>query len=144
MELSKPSQALARRLMSDLGWEERLRGECYNQMAGNTQHFLYSLEEAANFLDGDADGLADRRSGSVCTIDPGELIAWTKDTLGDEELATAIAATVAPLAACPDPILRQHEEVALIQPLKALLLDRVAQCRRALEASAPGEDGRER
>jgi hypothetical protein len=143
VELSKPSPALARRLMSDLGWEDRLRGECYNQMAGNTQYFLYSLEEAANFLDGDADSLADRRNGAVCTIDPTELIAWTKKTLGDEELAAAIAATVEPLAACQDPIRRQHEEIALIQPLRELLLARVAQCRQALEGSAAGEDGRE-
>jgi hypothetical protein len=141
VELSKPSPALARRLLADLGWEDRLRGGCYNPMAGATQHFLYSLEDAANFLDGDVETLSDRGSGSVSTIDPAELVAWTSHTLGDAELAAAIAATFEPLAACADPIVRQHEEVALMAPVKALLLARVAQCRQALDGS-PVEDKR--
>lgn len=139
MTLSKPSPALARRLMSELGWEDRLGGESYNLMGGHTPCFLYNLEEAAHFLDGDADRLSDRRSGLVSTIDPAELVDWTKRTLGDEELAAAIAAVVAPLAACQDPVRRQHEELALIRPLKELLLARVAQCRQVLEDSAAGE-----
>jgi hypothetical protein len=131
LELPTPSRELAERLMTECGWDGRLRADSYNAMAGSVPQFVYSLEQAADFLEGGLDELAYRSSGFLGVIAPAELLAWVRDALGDEELAQAIGGLINSLDRCSD-VERQREEVALIQPLKTLLLARVAQCKQVL------------
>lgn len=120
VELPLPSAQQARRLLDDVGFDDRLEGI---RMTA-TQHVvvpLFSLKKVAEFLS--ISDYAPRIGGHIHHIDLNRLQAWVENTLGDAALAREIA--------------RQCEagqcyagSLALVKPL---LQARVAQCAAVLE-----------
>lgn len=124
-ELSVPSRELAARLLSELGYDEKITAWEVEPASGWLQCYIYSLKELANFLDAE-------RGGFMHFIDPDDLRAWVRKTLGDEELAHAIAELSRECEACQNSVERYRKEIAVIRPIKELLLARLKQCEEVL------------
>ena len=124
-ELPLPSRELAAKLLSELSYEEKLVAWEVESSSGWMQCFLYSLKAAADFLSVDTGGF-------MRFIDPEEMHTWVKETLRDSDLAQAMAKLLAEWEACQDSVVRYQKEVALIQPMKELLTERLVQCKEVL------------
>jgi hypothetical protein len=79
IKLSDPSKDLARRIVGELGFDDRLVGYTMKTHKGFMQVPLYSFEEVVGFL-----------NTPIPWIELSELEAWVRETIGDEELAARI------------------------------------------------------
>lgn len=80
--LTKPDEELAAQITREVSWEERLEGSIYASGPGDLVQRLYSLEEVYNLL----------ATVDNFRINFDHLADWVEQTLGDEELGTAVAA----------------------------------------------------
>lgn len=90
IQLSEPSKELAKRLLTLVGFKERLIGFKMTPMQGNMEESIYSFKDAIDLLWFDVGDLSVRTSGSIGYIDPGKLEKWVGEVFGDKELAEAI------------------------------------------------------
>jgi len=90
IKLSQPSKEMAKRLLTLVGFKERLTGTKMVAMAGDMRESIYSFKEAVSFLHFNVGVLTERGSGSIGYINPVELEKWVRDVFGDFELAEAI------------------------------------------------------
>lgn len=122
--LSEPTLELATRLLEEVEFEKRLVGLKMAAMGGSNPTSLHSLAEVADFIKiGDYEAALRDNHTTVGYIDPSALARWVAEVLGDEELADAIRTQ----AAEGD----FYGKVA--GPIKALLVERVVQCRHVLK-----------
>lgn len=126
MQLQQPSPELAKQILSDVSYENRLTAYKMRHGPGPQRRRLYSLEEASEFLSIDnADTLQQLGGkGSVADVDFVKLQNWIADVIGDQELATAINHEIAD-ADC------YREQLQRIQPL---LESRVEQSKRVVNS----------
>lgn len=88
-----PGTDEAHRILRELDWGEHLVGIDMNPAAGNRDVYLYSLKEAAKFLQFGAAGmgLSTGGKGSISWFEVERFVAWIRDDVGDPELAEVIA-----------------------------------------------------
>jgi hypothetical protein len=79
--LSRPSGALARRVLTEVGFEDRLVGFRLRRRAGPDRVTLYSFREVVGFLTDD-----------FPRMNIAGLAEWTRNAMGDGELADLIDA----------------------------------------------------
>jgi hypothetical protein len=79
MELTSPSKDLAERVLTEVGFEDRLTGYRLRERTGATTIRLYSFEEVVGLLN----DLHPR-------LDFDRLERWIRETMGDPELAEKI------------------------------------------------------
>ncbi len=120
--LSPPSQDLAKRILTEVGWEERIEGFFEAPMRGNMRELVYSFRDAANLLMADVSDPWSTRSGLLGYFEFNELQAWIRDVFGDKELAHAIAEVIK-----DDRCLKEQ-----IESIKALMNYRLRQCEELL------------
>jgi hypothetical protein len=120
IEMTAPSKEMATRLIAKLGYEGRLLGCEVSPWSGCNDLYLFSLEEAADFLDADLDVLSGM-NGFMHLIEPDDLRAWIENQFGDSELVASIAE-----------LMSYKLKIASIRPIKELLLARLKQCREVL------------
>ena len=89
-ELSEPSRELATKILTEVGFKERLVGVTMHPRAGNTDILIYSFEEATVLLHYDAGNLGIEATGSIGYINLNALQKWVGDIYGDKELAEII------------------------------------------------------
>jgi hypothetical protein len=126
-ELDRPSRQLADRLLSKLGYEGRLLASEISPYSGCNDLWLFSLKEAAEFLDADPRVLNDM-TGFMRFIEPDDLRKWAGEVLGDAELAGSIGDLMKGSEACQDSLEKYRKKIEAIQPIKELLLARLKQC----------------
>jgi hypothetical protein len=80
-QLAKPTKALARRIMSELSFENRLVAHRLRLRLGLQPQDLYSFAEALAFLFDEFPHIKTER-----------LAKWIREALGDDDLADKIAA----------------------------------------------------
>jgi len=90
IQLSKPSKELAKRLLTQVGFKDRLIGYKMTPMQGNLEESIYSFKDANEFLWFDFGEFGVKSSGSIGYIDPIKLEKWIFEVFGDKELAEAI------------------------------------------------------
>lgn len=92
IELSEPSEELAVRLSSKVRFEDRLEVTRSAAMAGDIRSWVYTLQEAADFLHisriEDLFQIGGR--GGIGYIHPPALRRWVGEVFQDEELASSI------------------------------------------------------
>jgi hypothetical protein len=103
IEMTAPSKEMATRLIAKLGYEGRLLGCEVSPWSGCNDLYLFSLEEAADFLDADLDVLSGM-NGFMHLIEPDDLRAWIENQFGDSELVASIAELMRESEACQDSI----------------------------------------
>lgn len=89
-----PTPELVEHAMRELGYEDRLVGYKMTPSAGNAATDLYNLSQAVLFLVGtpwDAPMLSPGFKGALNWVDVSRLVSWLRQTVGDRELADAIA-----------------------------------------------------
>jgi len=91
IKLLQPSKELAKRLLTRVGFNERLKGYKMSPMQGNMEESIYSFKDAINLLHVDIGDFNVRTTGSIGYIDPVRLERWVGETLGDKELAEVIS-----------------------------------------------------
>jgi len=120
VRLSEPTKELATRLLSEVGFKERLVGVTMHPKAGNIGASIYSFEEAANLLHYDAGDLRIRGTGSIGYIDLYDLQKWVGGVYGDKELAETIGEKIKEGSS-------YKEQVEAIKPL---MEQRLRQCKK--------------
>jgi len=92
MELSEPSRELAVRLLGKVRFEDRLEVTRSAAMAGDIRSWVYTLQEAADFLHVSRieDLVQIGGRGGIGYIHPPALQRWVRDVFQDDELASAI------------------------------------------------------
>ena len=121
-KLSEPSKELARRLLSEVDFEDRIVGVKIMWRAGNKVSSIYSFREAVDFLHTDSleDLLSMGTRSSIGFIDPDKLKRWVSDVLGDKELAEEMGKEI-----------EKHNNYAdMAKVIKQLMQQRLSQCRR--------------
>lgn len=131
IQLTAPSKELATRLMVKLGYEDRLLGCLADPWSGCNDVYLFSLQEAADFLEADLDVLSGM-NGFMRIIEPDDLAKWIVSQFGDAELAGSIEEAMRESNACADSVERFKLKIAAVRPIKGLLQARLAQCRAVL------------
>ena len=88
-----PSLAEAEHMLRELDWGQHFVGVVMSAAVGEQRMYVYSLKEAVQYLYGGTAGLgfASGSKGSVCWYDTEAFIAWTRDMVGDQALAAALA-----------------------------------------------------
>jgi hypothetical protein len=127
--LSLPSLDLAKRILTEVGWEERIEGFFEAPMRGNLREFLFKFKDAANLLQVNVSDPWSTSSGIFGYFEFNELQAWIRDVFGDTELADAIGEILA-----ADKSLK--EQIESIKPLMEL---RISQCEEILEKKGFGK-----
>jgi hypothetical protein len=107
--LNRPSGALARRILTEVGFEQRLIGFRLRRRAGPVRVTLYSFREVVGFL---ADGIPQ--------MNIARLAQWARNAMGDGELADRIEAVNG------DPV---SEREKLLR-IGILMAERLLQCER--------------
>ena len=74
-----PTTDLAKRILADVAFPDRLIGHKMRRRMGPVPVSLYSFEEVVRFL-----------SEDIPQMDLEDLQAWVRDKIGDEDLAKAI------------------------------------------------------
>ena len=90
--LSPPSKRLARRILTEVDWEERIEGFFEAPMRGILREYIFKFADAAHLLQADVSDPWSTRSGVFGYFEFHELEAWVRNVFGDTELADAIAA----------------------------------------------------
>ena len=80
-------------MLRELDWGQHFVGVVMSAAVGEQRMYVYSLKEAVQYLYGGTAGLgfASGSKGSVCWYDTEAFIAWTRDMVGDQALAAALA-----------------------------------------------------
>lgn len=123
-ELNAVSREDARRITRVVELQEKLPGAHLTAMAGNMLVEMGSLAEVEVFLTPiNAEEVAAAGvHGEIHHLDPRMLAAWVRDTIGDAELADRLGE-----------IADSPEAYGLLVPgMKALLVERLAQCQTVL------------
>jgi hypothetical protein len=107
-KLTKPSRDLAERVLSEVGFEDRLIVYKLHRRAGPMQVTLYSFEEAVGFL-----------FGAFPQPDFVELARWTEAVIKDPELADRIRELAD----------KKASDMKKILALRQLMGTRLQQCR---------------
>ncbi len=118
MSLSAPSEDLAKRILTEVGWEERIEGFFEAPMRGPLRDFIFKFSDAASLLCADVSDPWSTSSGIFGYFDFGELESWIRNVFRDEELADAIREIVA-----TDLGLKGN-----IEKIKPLMEERLRQC----------------
>lgn len=121
MQLTQPNDRMKETLTEEVEYEEHFVGHKLHGMAGGSKMRLYSLEEVRNFMHADDSEklLEIGGGGTVGYVDFDELADWTRNIVGDDELADAILE----MAASGDNYKEQVEAVS------ALIGERLEQAR---------------
>lgn len=109
-ELSKPDKELVFRVLSEVGFEERIVGYRVNERLGPTKTSMYSFEEIVNFL-----------NDKFPLLKFEELEKWVKVVMKDEELALKIAKAV-------EEETNDHDRT---ERIRTLMEERLSQCKNA-------------
>ncbi|MDY6935689.1 MAG: hypothetical protein SVZ03_15895 [Spirochaetota bacterium] len=109
--LSKPSKDLSSRIMTDVGFEERLIGYRLRARTGPLSISLYSFREVVDLL-----------NDPHPRIDFNYLRKWIKDTMGDDELSNEIEVMI-------QKDISNHEKSLLI---RNKMEERLLQCQKIL------------
>jgi hypothetical protein len=88
--LSPPSLDLAKRILTDVGWENRIEGFFDAPLRGRLREFLFKFEDATRLLRAEVFDPWSARSGLFGYFDFQELQAWIRNVFADTELADAI------------------------------------------------------
>ena len=112
--LSPPSEDLAKRILAEVGWEDRIEGFYEAPMRGRLREFIFKFEDAANLLRADVSDPWSTRSGLFGYFEFKELQAWIRDVFGDHELADAIGSILAADASLKE----QIESIQLLMQLR--------------------------
>lgn len=113
-----PTEQEAAHALRDLGWEERFVCTRVGSARGNTETYLYSLEQAAVLLlDESSSGVSLGASGSFLWIDFDSFVRWIRTVVGDTAFADALAQKLAERDAFNDKIetLRQVMSLRMAQ-----------------------------
>lgn len=113
-----PAPEEAARALRDLTWDERLVCTRMASARGNTETYLYSLEQAAVFLlDASSSGMSLKASDSFVWVDFDRFVRWMRDTLGDVAFADVLESRLAERDAYNDKIetLRQLLSLRMAQ-----------------------------
>ncbi len=114
--LQRPDRERARKILREVSFRERLICHRVRERMGPTVVALYSLEEVLHFL-----------STGIPQIDFDRLAEWTRETLGDGELADRMEETVRRAGDGPEGTGAARHLVAL----------RLLQCREAVGLRRP-------
>lgn len=79
-QLSQPSLELAQRILTEVGFEDRIRGYQLREHVGPLSLTMYSFEEVYNFL-----------SDDFPALDFARLERWFREAFADPELADKMA-----------------------------------------------------
>ncbi len=125
-QLPKPTKDVATRILSEVGFDNRLVGFDMKPRAGNTPMSLYSFAEATNFLHVDSldDLLIPGGRGSVGYIELAALQKWVDQVMGDKDLASAIGEAVKQNDC-------YHDQAIAV---KELMAERLSQCKETMKA----------
>jgi len=126
IKLSEPSGELAKKLLSEVRFEDHLIGVRDNPSAGEERENIYSFEEAVTFLrlnDDDFWGC-----DWTFSIDQKDLQKWVGEILGDKELARVIEDKIKECANYTgyDRCLKEIEQ---LKDIKGLMECRLKQCK---------------
>ncbi len=124
--LSPPSEFLARKILTEVSWGERIEGFFEAPMSGRQREYIFKFRDAANLLKADVSDPWSTNSGFFGYFDFGELQAWIRDVFGDKELANATGEIIAAGASLKEQI----------ESTKLLMNHRLAQCEEVLGKSA--------
>ena len=83
-ELLQPSPELAQKILTEVGFEDRIKGYRMREHVGPLSLTMYSFEEVYNFL-----------SDDYPAVDFARLEQWFRKTFGDKELADKVAQALA-------------------------------------------------
>lgn len=123
---SEPSAEDVEHWLRELEYDDRFVGHKMSASAGSSATNMYGLKDAVVFLVGTKWDQVDPDAHKVIVnwIDVKRLVAWLRESVGDVELAEAIAAEVLPLKNYK----AQNDAIAV------LLIERMAQYRAVLQA----------
>ena len=107
-KLKNPSNELAKRILTEVGFEDRLNGFILRERAGAVPVTMYRFEEVVSLLN-------DRHP----RLDFNELEGWIREAIGDAELAEQIAEAIRKGDSDQDRSLR----------VKKLMEERLSQCK---------------
>ena len=110
-KLRGPSHDLSKRILTEVGFEDRLVGFSLHERTGPNPVTMYSFEEVLSLL-------KERHP----RLDFSELEGWVRETMGDTELAGEITVVVRSERSDQDKSLR----------IKKLLGERLNQCKRLI------------
>jgi hypothetical protein len=107
-KLREPSSQLANKILTEVGFEDRLNGFILRERSGPMPITLYSFMEVVSFL-----------NEPHPRIDFIELEGWVRKTMSDEELADRIAKTIKS---------RQSDQERSLR-IKKVMQERLCQCK---------------
>lgn len=110
-KLQDPSQNLAKRILTEVDFEDRLSGFSLRERAGAIPVTMYSFKEVVFFL-----------NDPHPRLDFGELETWIRETMGDKELAGQIA----------DAVRKENSDQNRSLRIKELMEERLDQCKRLI------------
>lgn len=114
--LSEPDEQLVSRVLREVGFEDRLIGYRMRERVGPVRVSMYSFEEVVHLL-----------NDTFPCLSPEKLIEWTEVVIKDKELAARIAEAVG----------QEGNDRCRMLRIKALMGDRLCQCRKADGSAAP-------
>jgi hypothetical protein len=107
--LSKPNKELAQRLITEVGFDDRIIGYQMGKRTGSLPITMYSFQEVAGFL-----------SGNYNVIDFEKLGKWINTVMGDHELASEISAAIK----------EDQNKKEIMETVRDLLVYRLVQCKK--------------
>jgi hypothetical protein len=110
-KLKEPSKDLARRILGEVGFEDRLNGFSLRKRSGPMSVTMYSFQEVVSLL-----------NDAYPRLDFSELEIWVRKTMGDQELAEQIAEAVR----------KGQSDEKKSDRIRRLMEERLGQCRRCL------------
>jgi len=128
--LTEPSEDLARRVLGEVAWEDRMVGHAL-KASGTFTYSLMSLEQVTHFIGMSTFDVTPGellvRGGDVtaCYVRPEGLQEWIGTALDDPELSAAVAG----LMAADD---GSNSYPVYMQPITRLLRERMSQARAVL------------
>jgi len=108
-KLQSPSRKLAIRILTEVGFEDRLNGFSLRERSGPMPVTMYGFKEVVSLL-----------NDPYPRIDFIELETWVGKTMGDNELADQIA----------EAIKKGHSDQERTHFIKDLLEERINQCKK--------------
>lgn len=108
-KLRDPSSKLAKKILTEVGFEDRFNGFILRERSGPMPVTMYSFEEVVSFL-----------NEPHPRFDFNELEGWIRGTMSDEELAARIAETIKSGQSDQERFLR----------IKKVMKERLSQCKR--------------
>jgi hypothetical protein len=123
-QLSDISVEMAKKLMGEVEFKDRIIGTKMSGAGGNNRVSIYSLQEVAEFLHADSiDVLMQMGKSTISQINIPELIRWIADVYEDQELADAIT----------EGISTADNYIGEINIIRSLIKERINQCEEVLK-----------